>query len=52
MMDPAAAAHVLAFAEASAEDWKDAGIFADPIETTSTDPQDRLLALLGREPST
>jgi uncharacterized protein (TIGR03086 family) len=52
VMDPAAAAHVLAFAEASAEDWKGAGIFADPIETTSTAPQDRLLALLGREPST
>ena len=48
-MDPAAAAHVLAFAEANAHEWKDAGVFADPVETTSTEPPDRLLALLGRD---
>ena len=50
-MDRAAVAHVLDFASANADSWKDAGIFAPPIEITSTDPQDRLLALLGRDPA-
>ena len=43
--------HVLTFVEANADSWKDAGIFADPVETASTEPQDRLLALLGRDPA-
>jgi uncharacterized protein (TIGR03086 family) len=50
-MDPAALAHLLPFVSANVDSFKDAGIFAPPVQTTSTDPQDRLLALLGRDPA-
>jgi uncharacterized protein (TIGR03086 family) len=50
-MDPAALAHLLPFVTANVDSWKDAGIFAPPVQTASTDPQDRLLALLGRDPA-
>jgi uncharacterized protein (TIGR03086 family) len=50
-MDPRARDHLLAFVSANVDSWKDAGIFAPPVQTTSADPQDRLLALLGRDPA-
>lgn len=49
-MDPTATDHVLAFVEPHVESWRKAGIFGDRVETASTQPQDRLLALLGRDP--
>lgn len=49
-MDGAAAQHVLAYAEGKAAGGRDAGIFGDPVDTGSQDPQDRLLGLLGRDP--
>ena len=48
-MDPAALAHLLAFVSSNADSWKDTGMFAPPVRTASADPQDRLLALLGRD---
>ena len=47
-MKPAALAHVLDFVSANVDNWKDTGMFAPPVQTASADPQDRLLALLGR----
>jgi uncharacterized protein (TIGR03086 family) len=48
-MDRAALAHLLAFVSSNADSWKDTGMFAPPVPTASADPQERLLALLGRD---
>jgi uncharacterized protein (TIGR03086 family) len=45
-----AAEHVLAFVEPRAEEFSGHGVFGPPVEVDSTDPADRLLALLGRDP--
>ena len=43
-------AHVLAYVEPLADDWREGGIFGERVELDSDDPQDQLLALLGRHP--
>ena len=48
-MKPAALAHVLDFVSANVDNWKDTGMFAPPVQTSAADPQERLLALLGRD---
>ncbi|HET7475469.1 MAG TPA: TIGR03086 family metal-binding protein [Dermatophilaceae bacterium] len=40
----------LGFAEAHAPEWAHSGMFAEPVDADTDDPQDRLLALLGRDP--
>jgi uncharacterized protein (TIGR03086 family) len=42
--------HAYAYARPRAEQWRSGGIFGPRIDIDSTDPQDRLLALLGRRP--
>jgi uncharacterized protein (TIGR03086 family) len=53
-LDPALPAdsveHALAFVEPRAEEFAGYGVFAPPVDVASTDPADRLLALLGRAP--
>lgn len=49
-LDPACVEHVLAYVEAHIDNFRGTGLFGDAVETDSTDPQDRLLALLGRRP--
>lgn len=48
--DPQAVAYVLASIEANRDSWLGSGVFAPPVETDSTDPLVRLVALLGRRP--
>ncbi|MFF5856324.1 TIGR03086 family metal-binding protein [Streptomyces sp. NPDC012751] len=47
-LDPAAVDQGLAYARANAERMASLGIIAAPVHTTSTDPADQLLSLLGR----
>jgi uncharacterized protein (TIGR03086 family) len=47
-IDPAVAEHFIAVFGPQAGKWPD--YFADPVPTDSTDPGDRLVALLGRDP--
>jgi uncharacterized protein (TIGR03086 family) len=49
-MDPEAVGHVLAYTERNAGGLGSSGLFDAPVEIDSDDPQDRLLALLGRRP--
>ena len=49
-MDPAAARHVLAAARERTDALRGSGLFADPVDVASDDPQDQLLGLLGRRP--
>lgn len=42
--------HVHAYVAPVAEGWRAGGMFGPPLHTDSDDPQDRLLALLGRAP--
>jgi uncharacterized protein (TIGR03086 family) len=42
--------HTLGYAERNAGMLAGTGLFAEPVETGSDDPQDRLLGLLGRRP--
>lgn len=46
-----AAEHVLGFVEPRAAELAGHGVFADPVAVDSTEPLDRLLGLLGRDPS-
>jgi uncharacterized protein (TIGR03086 family) len=48
-IDPVAAEHMLAYITPRVRDW--AGVFAPPVPTTSDNPSDRLLALVGRSPT-
>jgi uncharacterized protein (TIGR03086 family) len=45
-----AAEHALAYVEPHVDDFSGSGIFAPPVRIDSTDPADRVLALLGRDP--
>lgn len=49
-LDPDCVRHVLAHVENHAEEYLGTGVFGDPVDAGSDDPQDRLLALLGRRP--
>lgn len=50
-IDQACVEHVLAYVEANIDGLRAyEGLFGAEVETTSLDPQDRLLALLGRRP--
>jgi uncharacterized protein (TIGR03086 family) len=49
-LDRGCVEHVLAFIEPRIGEWRGYGIFKDPVPTDSTDPQDRLVALTGRDP--
>lgn len=42
--------HVLAYAQEHATEFTGSGLFADPVQVDSPDPQARLLGLLGRHP--
>ncbi|HEX2175842.1 MAG TPA: TIGR03086 family metal-binding protein, partial [Nocardioidaceae bacterium] len=44
------AAHVLTYVEPRADMFAGSGIFSPPVQVDSTDPGDRLLGLLGRDP--
>lgn len=45
-----AAEHALAYVGPRVDDFSGSGIFAVPVQVESTDPGERLLALLGRDP--
>jgi len=49
-LDEHAVATVLAYAREHAEDFAGSGLFDEPLDAASDDPQDQLLALLGRDP--
>lgn len=49
-LDPACVQHVLGYARARHDELASAGIFDPAVDTRSDDPQDQLLALLGRRP--
>lgn len=49
-LDRACVEHALAYVEANLDDFSGSGLFGPPVQTTSDDPQDRLLAALGRHP--
>jgi uncharacterized protein (TIGR03086 family) len=49
-MDERAVRHVLGYVSGQADALSGSGLFGDPVEVSSEDPQDRLLALLGRRP--
>lgn len=50
-LDPHLVAYVWAYAAVAIPRWQGAGIFAAPVEIDSDDLQDRLIALVGRDPS-
>jgi uncharacterized protein (TIGR03086 family) len=49
-MDAATVLHALAFVEPHVRWLAASGLFAEPVDVSSDDPQDRLLGLLGRRP--
>lgn len=49
-LDEHTVAHALAYVQEHAEDMAGSGLFSEPVEVDSDDPQDQLLALLGRDP--
>jgi uncharacterized protein (TIGR03086 family) len=49
-MNPDAVAHALAFVREHSDELTGSGMFGTPGSTSSDDPQDQLLALVGREP--
>jgi uncharacterized protein (TIGR03086 family) len=49
-LNPDAVRHALAYVERNADLLAGTALFAAPVEIDSDDPQDRLLALLGRRP--
>lgn len=49
-LDAELVAHVLAYAQPRVQYWREAGLFGPAVEVDSDDPQDRLVALLGRRP--
>lgn len=49
-LDPEAVAAALAYEQPRVESGGVEGIFASPVETTSNDPLDKLVALTGRDP--
>jgi uncharacterized protein (TIGR03086 family) len=49
-LDPTCVRDVLDDVRPKAEQWRRAGIFGDPVDVDSEDPQDQLLGLLGRRP--
>ena len=49
-LDPDTVAATLAYAERNVDTFAGSGLFDRPVETDSADPQDRMLALLGRNP--
>jgi uncharacterized protein (TIGR03086 family) len=49
-LDPATVRHALAYSEKHADELAGSGLFAEPVQVDSDDPQDRLLGLLGRHP--
>lgn len=48
-MDPAGAEHALAYVTPHVGEW--GGAFADPVETDSDSPANRLIAITGRDPA-
>jgi len=49
-IDAAAAEHILGYIEPQISAWAGYGVFADRVEGDFTEPSDRLLALIGRDP--
>jgi uncharacterized protein (TIGR03086 family) len=49
-LDAACVEDVLAFVRPRIGEWRGYGIFKDPVPTDSTEPQDQLIALTGRDP--
>ncbi|MDQ3628694.1 MAG: TIGR03086 family metal-binding protein [Actinomycetota bacterium] len=49
-LDDDVVAHVLAYAQEHADELAGSGLFDDPVQVDSADPQAQLLALLGRRP--
>jgi uncharacterized protein (TIGR03086 family) len=49
-LDQDLVAHVWSYAQQNVPLWQDIGIFAPPVEVDTDDPQDRLIALVGRQP--
>lgn len=49
-LDPECVEHVLGWAREHADELSGSGVFAPSVDISSDDPQDQLLALLGRRP--
>ncbi len=49
-MNQPAVRHALKYAQETADQRQGSTLFAEPVSTDSPDPQDQLLALLGRDP--
>jgi uncharacterized protein (TIGR03086 family) len=49
-MDPATVRHALTYMEKHVHGLAATGLFAEPVEVSSDDPQDRLLGMVGRRP--
>lgn len=49
-LEPRTVTASLAYSERHGDEYAGSGLFAEPVKIDSDDPQDRLLALLGRDP--
>jgi len=49
-LDPECVGHVLDYVRPRADQWRHGGVFGEPVEVGSNDPQVQLLGIVGRDP--